>query len=361
MFARLPDKAIVQVLQTTHTNWLKIASEDLAGWIVKKYVDTVVDVSPGSGPAVPEGDQEMQIWQSADSCASSVNAGARLARNPDETIRLVTWNIRWFPQGTMYGNNQDKYTDQAWLSCALAWLDADIIAVQEILDHTTARQAMENVLDGLQGYNGGNWEIDLQQCGSGNAQHVGFIYNADRVELAGNKDMWQFNGKASGSQDSPCKGNLRPGRYAYVKSKSTNGFDFHLIVVHTDSAVEQRDLNNRNRVLDRLDDVSAALLSTDRDIVIIGDYNTMGTGTITASTELSAFSAKVGNETPGFTDVPVEPRCTEYYRGNLTAGQRRRLMHEKSRTRPKSSVATICRSLAIERKLVYIANKDNLM
>jgi hypothetical protein len=62
MFARLPDKAIVQVLQTTHTNWLKIASEDLAGWIVKKYVDTVVDVSPGSGPAVPEGDQEMQIW-----------------------------------------------------------------------------------------------------------------------------------------------------------------------------------------------------------------------------------------------------------------------------------------------------------
>jgi hypothetical protein len=86
------------------------------------------------------------------------------------------------------------------------------------------------------------------------------------------------------------EGNLRPRRCACIKSKSTIGFDFHLIVVHTDSGIGQRDLNNRNRVLDRLNDVSAALLATDRDIVINGDYNTMETGTITASTELSEFS-----------------------------------------------------------------------
>jgi hypothetical protein len=36
----------------------------------------------------------------------------------------------------------------------------------------------------------------------------------------------------------------------------------------------------------RLDDVSAALLLTDSDIIIIGDYKTMGTGALTASTEL---------------------------------------------------------------------------
>lgn len=83
MFARLPDKTIVKVLQTTHTNWLKAGSEDLTGWIVKKYVDKAVQVSPGSGPTFPEGAQESRIWQSDDLCASAINAGARLPRNPD--------------------------------------------------------------------------------------------------------------------------------------------------------------------------------------------------------------------------------------------------------------------------------------
>jgi exonuclease III len=89
-----------------------------------------------------------------------------------------------------------------------------------------------------------------------------------------------------------------------------------LVVVHTDSGVGQGDYDNRNIVLDRLDSVAATFLSTDADIVIIGDFNTMGTGTKPASVELSEFSAKVGNESPGFIDVPVEPQCTEYYRGN---------------------------------------------
>ena len=119
MFARLPKKTMVKVLQITNTNWLKVGSENSAGWIVKKYMDKVVQVPSGNGPAFPEGAQESQIWQSqsADCCASAVNAGARPPRNPDETIRLVTWNIRWFPQVTIYGNSQNKYTDQAWLSC----------------------------------------------------------------------------------------------------------------------------------------------------------------------------------------------------------------------------------------------------
>lgn len=173
---------------------------------------------------------------------------------------------------------------------------------------------MENVIDGLQGFNGGNWKFDLQECGDGHSQHVGFIYNAAKVELSDVKDMWQFNG-ASSDSNNPCKGRLRPGRHAYVKSKS-GGFDFHLIVVHTDSGRKASDLENRNRVLDRFDTTSATLNASDKDVVAVGDFNTMGTGSRSAEEELQEFSAKVDSEAPGFKDIPVEPRSTEYYGGD---------------------------------------------
>lgn len=35
MFARLPDKTMVRVLQTIHTNWLTLTSKGLTRWIVK--------------------------------------------------------------------------------------------------------------------------------------------------------------------------------------------------------------------------------------------------------------------------------------------------------------------------------------
>lgn len=312
MFMRLPDESVVRVLQTTNSNWIEITHDSRPGWIVKKYVENVVPCDDDNG------DDEVDygsVWENGDQCDTFVRQGSRLPRGDTPVIRVVTWNIRWFPTGTLYGNNPDKFTDQSWLSCALAWLDADIIAVQEILTNDEAETAMENVIDGLQGFNGGDWRVDLQQCGHGRRQHVGFIYNADRVKLSNVRDMYQFNG-ASSDENDPCDGNLRPGRYAYVESRRDDGFDFHLVSVHTDSGTTTSDLANRNRVLNRLDQVASTLTPTDEDIVIIGDFNTMGATGTTAEEELEEFSERVDREDPGFVDVPIEPECTEYFRGN---------------------------------------------
>jgi endonuclease/exonuclease/phosphatase family metal-dependent hydrolase len=330
MFARLPDKSVVTVLQTTHGNWLRVSHDGLTGWIVKRYIAKIVQAAPGGGTVSTGKIDTRDVWQSPGMCRSVVASGARLPRKIPGTIRLVTWNIRWFPVGTLSGNDHAKYTDRAWLSCVLAWLNADIIAVEEVLDYPGARSAMKHVLDGLHDLSGGNWKIDLQHCGLAHSQHVGIIYNADKVTLSGEKDLWQFNGKADSASDSPCKGSLRPGRYAYVKSRTPGGFDFNLIVVHADSGRQQRDLADRNRALDRLNKVSKFLLPKDRDIVIVGDFNTMGTELEPAQVELAHFKAKVASEAPGFRDITIQPRCTEYYDGRggwldhvlVTAGTR---------------------------------------
>jgi hypothetical protein len=45
-----------------------------------------------------------------------------------------TWNVRWFPRGCP--SNQacpDQATDIPWLACTIAWMNVDVLALQEIL------------------------------------------------------------------------------------------------------------------------------------------------------------------------------------------------------------------------------------
>jgi endonuclease/exonuclease/phosphatase family metal-dependent hydrolase len=75
-----------------------------------------------------------------------------------------------------------------------------------------------------------------------------------------------------------CAKGLRPGRYAYVKATG-DGVDLHAIVVHLKSGSTQAARQEWMTVLSRLDEAVVDLLARDRDIVILGDFNTMGTGT----------------------------------------------------------------------------------
>ncbi len=312
MFDRLPDGTIVKVIEESGNNWLKVSSGTISGWIVKKYINEIIDASNSPTSTLSDEESQIEVWKDFSSCDSLVKLQKKLSK-PEKTIRLATWNIRFFPQGNLYGNDPDKFTDQPWLACALAWLDADIIAVQEILNTPEANSALDNILDGLFGYNGGDWKVDLQECGSASSQHVGFIYNADKVTLSDTKDMWEFNGKAS-NNSKPCEGRLRPGRYGYVKSKAQNGFDFHLISVHTDSGKKTSDYTNRMTVVNRIGTVSQTLSSIDHDVVVIGDFNTMGVNNSSSSEELEEFKNKVSDL--GFTDIQIKPECTEYYSGH---------------------------------------------
>ena len=253
MFGRGTEGAEGEVIETARSGrWLKVQID--AGplaWIVEKYLAAAGEREPARASIAtrPVGDDTGGVFTSREACEEAVWAGRRLGDPGEAYLRVASWNVRWFPVGDP--RRPGKETDLAWLSCALAYLRPDIVALQEILATREADVAWAAVTDGLEAFLGGDWRVDLQACGSEEMQHVGFLYNAERVTLEAPFDAWQMNGAAQGEGD-PCAGNLRPGRAAYVRSVA-GGADFYIVAVHSDSGTQARDFDHRQAAIGRLD------------------------------------------------------------------------------------------------------------
>jgi predicted extracellular nuclease len=69
--------------------------------------------------------------------------------------------------------------------------------------------------------------------------------------------------------------------------------------------------------VENIDIGGQALLQKDEDIIILGDFNTMGDGRQgSAEEEIENLEAICQLESPGFLHLGIQPRCTEYYRGH---------------------------------------------
>ena len=124
---------------------------------------------------------------------------------------------------------------------------------------------------------GGSWQVDLQSCGGASAQHVGFLWNGSRVALLQLTDAWELNGAATGPTGQRLRGQPAPGRYALAKTPI--GVDFHLLSVHFDSGTTNRDYGHRRQATQRIGQIrigNTPILELDRDVLVLGDYNTMG-------------------------------------------------------------------------------------
>lgn len=207
----------------------------------------------------------------------------------------------------------------AWLVFTIAWMDLDLLALQEILDAPDARQQMGRLREELDELTGGTWQVDLQGCGNESTQRVGFLWDATRLELEAFADSCQLNGAASGPGCSnACAGSLRPGRYARVESVREGGADFHVASVHLDSGRSDRDFDRRQVAIERIPFLAidgTLIVESDRDVVLLGDFNTMGRGEppeVAAEREIELFDEALE---PGYRRVVSEPGCSEYFRG----------------------------------------------
>jgi endonuclease/exonuclease/phosphatase family metal-dependent hydrolase len=109
---------------------------------------------------------------------------------------------------------------------------------------------------------------------------------------------------------------LRPGQYAFVQSRQKDGADFHLIAVHLKSGPTVFAVEQRQKAFNRIDIAVAPLLKQDQDVVILGDFNTMGAGDRQSQkSELKYLRRFVRKEKPGFSDLPVDLQCSHYFRG----------------------------------------------
>ena len=237
------------------------------------------------------------------------------ARSPSakRAPRLGTWNVRWFPFGSASGKDAGQRTDIAWLACAIALLDVDVLAVQEFLDNPEGRGAALDLTAKLDALTGGRHRLELDDCSGNGRQHVGLLWNEKRVQLSDVRSIAALN--PAGSM---CASSLRPGLGA--RAVFVDGTDLHLVSVHLDSGKQARDFDRRAGSIAALDSLLPAWRAQDRDLIILGDFNAMGCDgcapAVSASDELRTLDASLG--ALDLHRLPHRPgnQCSHYYRGH---------------------------------------------
>jgi endonuclease/exonuclease/phosphatase family metal-dependent hydrolase len=312
-FDRVPDgiHAVISEIQQNN-RWFKVTVQDgRVGWLVKRYIGRILD----GGPTPVDPHDEEKVWQSGESCLEVLNAGRRMAKVDPSALVVATWNIRWFARGCSPNEScPENVPEVDWLACSIAWMNVDVLAVQEIMTSQNDKAQLANLIEKLNTHTKGSWHSDLQSCGSSTAQHVGYLWNGTKIQLTNLMDVWELNPNATGGSNA-CAGSLRPGRYARATSVG-GGVDFNVISVHLDSGTSDRDYQNRRKSVDALSaiDINGQELPLiDIDTIVLGDFNTMGRleqPVITADQEIQTFQEELAS---GFQRVLATPACTEYF------------------------------------------------
>jgi endonuclease/exonuclease/phosphatase family metal-dependent hydrolase len=248
---------------------------------------------------------------SRDECLKSIEG--RKQRAATAPLRLGSWNVRWFPRGGV-SEREKRPTDLEWLACAIASLEVDVLAMQEILQDEAGRAALLEVQGKLDTMTGGSWKSDFDDCEGDGRQHVGLLYDSSRVQVSDLREVPGLNPKGEA-----CASNLRPGFGARVKL--AGGPDVQVVAVHLDSGEATRDYDNRVKTAAALGAVTAAA-KRGQGVVVLGDFNTMGckecTPPVSHKEELAALDTAA--EGAGLKRLqPAEGKvCSHYFGGKST-------------------------------------------
>lgn len=232
-------------------------------------------------------------------------------RPQQQGARIGTWNVRWYPDGRPGKKAAQPGTDIGWMACAIATLDVDVLALQEIKTLPRAERSTAELLTELGRLAGGTWRAAFDDCPQTATQHVGFLWNETRVRMTDLRTVPELN-----PHGQPCKDSLRPG-FAGL-AHFADGTRVHVVSVHFKSGGERRSLDLRNISLEALGRVAASVRAKDptAQVVFAGDFNTMGCARcspkVAAEEELRRATGRVARD--GLRWVSNDPPCTEYYR-----------------------------------------------
>jgi endonuclease/exonuclease/phosphatase family metal-dependent hydrolase len=320
---RLADGTAARVLETSAaTGWLHVrAADGQQGWITSRYVDKAgVDKASGERAKTQKVDgaalaiAEGSPWRSQQECEAAVAQGKRRGRAAN-VASLATWNITWFPDRVPGGSApKSAGTNLPWLACLIAWLDVDVLALQELkIDaHTQPKwQQLQNTLDQL---TRGDWTHQTDQCPNKGRQHVGFLYDRKKVSASWVQDVASLNPTRSA-----CGGDQRPGLGGYFRFPG--GLDLHLVSVHLKSMTDHESYAKRRTALAGLNGAvhELARRDPDRDRIVLGDFNSMGcedcSPPIAAAAERAALSKELQASSEPF-ELRSGAQCSHYYRGH---------------------------------------------
>ena len=162
-------------------------------------------------------------------------------------LRIATWNLEHFPKTAM---------TPARLQEVLEEQQIDLLGIEEVADDG----AFAEFIDGLTGYAG-----HLATEGDGFIKNA-FIYRRDRITVQDVRTLFTDEHYAF----------PRPPLGAHVASTVDGAdFDFLFMVVHLKAGIDGESRDRRRAAIEYLDmwvgDILAS--STEKDLVIVGDFN----------------------------------------------------------------------------------------
>lgn len=248
---------------------------------------------------------DSSAWTSRGDCEQLLAERQASSRPP----RIATWNIRYFPD-SIEGeqSDADKATDVAWLACAIASLDVDILVVQEFKNSDTALVKQQELITRLNELSGGDWQLQLDQCAPKEVQHPGFLFDGSRVSGEAFREIPSLNPEAV------CSNLISPGFAGYFSIEG--GPDFHLIAVHGGTGASQPSFERRKLTTAALEAVvaDAYAVNPDLDLLFAGDFNSVGCESCDPSLsnqdEVAELGQSVAAFAPPLTLLPKTEACT---------------------------------------------------
>ncbi len=216
-------------------------------------------------------------------------------------LRIMTWNIRNFPEDDRPQTADlgfSRKTDFQDLEAVLSALHADLLGVEEIRRPSLFRKILSNSLGS------DHFKAAFSRRGGRWNQHVGFIWNPDRLKLEGQVEEV---GSIALTEY------LRPGLAGYFKSRKTEGIDFSLLQVHlraAPSGYHQR-LEQYRAIAEWANSHVAAI--GDEDLIVQGDFNTTGPEGGRMEDELAVADRILAQA--GLRRIPNLSGCSEYWEG----------------------------------------------
>jgi endonuclease/exonuclease/phosphatase family metal-dependent hydrolase len=201
--------------------------------------------------------------------------------DPEETLVVMSWNLENFPSDH----------DVAAMAARIAAVDPHVIAVQEVLDPDALASLAPDR------------RATLSVRGGARDQKLGVLALAD----ASVDDVVEHATLEHG-------GRVRPALSSHVR---VGAVDFHLVVVHLKATPDG--LSIRRLQWAALVDLLARIsLHPDRDVIVVGDFNTTGHGELTAADERDALAAVL--RPLDIHAVPIDGGCSAYWDGSRRDG-----------------------------------------
>lgn len=250
-------------------------------------------------------DHDPSAWTSANDCEDT--APSRTSTRPP---RVGAWNIRYFPDSEE-GEPQDPEdgTDVEWLSCAVASLEVDVLAVQEFKNTPRALEKRQELVEALNRRTGGDWKLETAPCKPEDVQHPGFLYDASRVTGTAFRELPAMNPYPE------CSNDASPGFAGYFAIEG--GPDFHFVSTHLHSGTSQQAIEGRAQAIAVMPRVAAEAqaVAPDTDVLFAGDFNTSGcdecSPVVTSTDEIGGIPSKLlHGESAPLRLVEASERCS---------------------------------------------------